>query len=187
MKQIILAISSLLLVSARIAFSQTVIDPPAGRPDAIIDLGTREGAQLVKGTWRYSNTRIVEVDAKGPGPDLKPSGAPIKTYDYLPKAGAADFDDSQWEVLDAATLEQRRSTGKLCFNWYRINITIPERIGRFDPTGATVAFEVVIDDYAEVWVDGKLPVVLGQAGGQVVKGFNAPNRVILTRDARPGQ
>jgi len=163
------------------------MDPPAGRPDAIIDLGTREGAQLVKGTWRYSNTRIVEVDAKGPGLDLKPSGAPIKTYDYLPKAGAADFDDSQWEVLDAATLEQRRSTGKLCFNWYRINITIPERIGRFDPTGATVAFEVVIDDYAEVWVDGKLPLVLGQAGGQVVKGFNAPNRVILSRNAKPGQ
>jgi len=181
-------ISSLLgLAWASAAPAPAVMDPPAGRPDAIIDLGTREGAQLVKGTWRYSNTRIVEVDAKGPGPDLKPSGAPIKTYDYLPKAGAADFDDSQWEVLDAATLEQRRSTGKLCFNWYRINITIPERIGRFDPTGATVAFEVVIDDYAEVWVDGKLPLVLGQAGGQVVKGFNAPNRVILSRNAKPGQ
>jgi len=181
-------ISSLLgLAWAAAAPAPAVMDPPAGRPDAIIDLGTREGAQLVKGTWRYSNTRIVEVDAKGPGPDLKPSGAPIKTYDYLPKAGAADFDDSQWEVLDAATLEQRRSTGKLCFNWYRINITIPERIGRFDPTGAAVAFEVVIDDYAEVWVDGKLPLVLGQAGGQVVKGFNAPNRVILSRNAKPGQ
>ncbi|HKD41801.1 MAG TPA: SMP-30/gluconolactonase/LRE family protein [Myxococcaceae bacterium] len=181
-------ISSLLgLAWSAAAPAPTVMDPPAGRPDAVVDLGTREGARLVKGTWRYSNTRIVEVDAKGPGPDLKPSGAPIKTYDYLPKAGAADFDDSQWEVLDAATLEQRRSTGKLCFNWYRINITIPERIGRFDPTGAAVAFEVVIDDYAEVWVDGKLPLVLGQAGGQVVKGFNAPNRVILSRNAKPGQ
>src|SRR5262252_10522224 len=119
--------------------------PPYGRPDATVDLRTKEGTQLVKGDWRYSDVKIVEVDAKGPGPDLKPSGAPIKTYDYLPKAGAADFDDSQWEVLDAATLEQRRSTGKLCFNWYRINITIPERIGRFDPTGAAVALEVVID------------------------------------------
>jgi len=45
----------------------------------------------------------------------------------------------------------------------------------------------VIDDYAEIWVDGKLPVVLGQTGGQLVKGFNAPNRVVLTRDAEPGQ
>jgi len=29
--------------------------------------------------------------------------------------------------------------------------------------------------------------VLGQQGGSVVAGWNAPNRVILTRDARPGQ
>jgi gluconolactonase len=36
-------------------------------------------------------------------------------------------------------------------------------------------------------VDGQLPLVLGQAGGQLIKGFNAPNRVVLTRDARPGQ
>ncbi len=46
--------------------------------------------------------------------------------------------------------------------------------------------EVAIDDYAEVWVDGALPVALGDTGGQVVGGFNAPNRVVLTRDARPG-
>jgi gluconolactonase len=66
-------------------------------------------------------------------------------------------------------------------------VTIPERIGSFDPTGATAVFEVVVDDYAEVWVDGKLPTVLGQAGGHLVKGFNAPNRVVLGRDVRPGQ
>ena len=187
MKQINLAISALFLVFVRLAFSQTVIDPPAGRPDAIIDLGTREGVQLVKGSWRYSNARIVEVDSKGPGPDLKPSGRPLKTYDYTPKAGVAEFDDSGWEAIDPTTLEQRRSTGKICFNWYRINVTIPERIGAFDPSGSTVAFEVVIDDYAEVWVDGKLPLVLGQTGGQVIKGYNAPNRVILGRGIRPGQ
>jgi gluconolactonase len=187
MSRLNLLLASLVALAAAAAHAQTVMDPPAGRPDAIIDLGTREGVRLVNGTWRYSNTRIVEVDAKGPGPDLKPSGAPIKTYDYQPKAGVAQFDDSNWEVLDPATLEKRRSTGKICFNWYRINVTIPERIGGFDPSGATVAFEVVIDDYAEVWVDGKLPLVLGQPGGQVVKGFNAPNRVILSRNAKPGQ
>ena len=186
MKQFDLAISWLLFF-APAAFSQTVIDPPAGRPDAIIDLGTREGVQLVKGSWRYSNTRIVEVDSKGPGPDLKPSGRPVKTYDYTPKAGGAEFDDSQWEIIDPTTLEQRRSTGKICFNWYRINVTIPQRVGAFDPSGSTVAFEVVIDDYAEVWVDGKLPLVLGQTGGQVVKGYNAPNRVVLGRGIKPGQ
>jgi gluconolactonase len=38
-----------------------------------------------------------------------------------------------------------------------------------------------------VWVNGRLPTVLGQAGGALVKGFNAPNRVVLGRDVRPGQ
>jgi gluconolactonase len=43
-----------------------------------------------------------------------------------------------------------------------------------------------VDDYAEIWVNGKLPRVLGQTGGSLIKGFNAPNRVVLTENARPG-
>ncbi len=131
--------------------------------------------------------KIVDADSRTVGPDLKPSGAPSKTYDYEPHAGVAEFDDSQWKAIDAATLDQRRSTAKVCFNWYRINVTIPEIVAGFSTAGATVAFEIVIDDYAEVWVNGKMPRVLGQPGGPVVKGFNAPNRVILTRNAQPGQ
>ncbi|HEY8942900.1 MAG TPA: SMP-30/gluconolactonase/LRE family protein, partial [Polyangiaceae bacterium] len=53
--------------------------------------------------------------------------------------------------------------------------------------GATVAFEIVVDDYAEIWIDGKLERRLGDAGGGVVSGFNVPNRAILTRDARAGR
>jgi gluconolactonase len=160
---------------------------PLGRPDALVDLRTGEGVRLVQGQWRYSDARIVEAEGRAPGPDLRPSGAPIATWDYAPKAGAADFDDSGWEALDATTLDVRRCTGRVCFGWYRIGITVPERIAGFDPTGATVAFEVVVDDYAEVWVDGRLAPVLGQTGGAVVAGFNAPNRVIVGRNVRPGQ
>jgi gluconolactonase len=173
--------------SAQAEPALTTESPPLGRPDAVIDLQTPEGVGLVGGQWRYSDVAIVEVEAKGPGPDLRPSGAPVRTYDYTPKAGAADFDDSSWETIDADTLGVRRAGSKLCFNWYRIAITVPERLGGFDPTGATVAFEVVVDDYAEVWVDGRLPVVLGETGGPIVKGFNAPNRVVIARDAKPGQ
>ena len=36
-------------------------------------------------------------------------------------------------------------------------------------------------------MNGRLPVVLGQTGGQLIKGFNAPNRVVLGRDVRTGQ
>ena len=45
----------------------------------------------------------------------------------------------------------------------------------------------MLDDYAEVWVDGRLPLALGQNGGQAIAGFNAPNRVVLGRDVHPGQ
>ena len=169
------------------AEGQIVQDPPFGRPDAVIDLASHEGVQLVNGLWRYHDVKIEDADSRAVGPDLKPSGAPIRTYDYIPHAGPANFDDSQWEAIDATTLDQRRSTAKVCFNWYRINVTIPERVGNFSTAGSTVAFEIVIDDYAEVWVNGKMPRVLGQPGGPVIKGFNAPNRVIITRDAQPGQ
>jgi tetratricopeptide (TPR) repeat protein len=117
----------------------------------------------------------------------QPTGAPVTTHAIEPRAGWAGFDDAKWPVIAPTSLATRRATGRLCFNWYRITVTIPPKIDGFDPTGATVVFETVIDDYAEVWVDGKLPRVLGQPGGALVKGFNAPNRVVLTTDARPGQ
>ena len=182
----ILAVTVLALATQS-AYAQVTGDAPGLRPDAIVDLKSDEGIGLVKGQWRYSNAKVVEVDHRSPGADLAPSGPPNRTQDIDIHAGATDFDDSTWEVLKPAQLEERRSTGRLCFNWYRASITIPDKIGSFDPTGSTVVFEIAVDDYAEVWVDGKLPLALGQSGGQLIKGFNAPNRVLLTRNARPGQ
>src|SRR5215470_14297875 len=86
-----------LSVSLVRAGGQTIQDPPVGRPDAVIDLASHEGVQLVNGQWRYHDVKIVDADSRAVGPDLKPSGAPIKTYDYTPHAGGADFDDSHWE------------------------------------------------------------------------------------------
>jgi len=169
------------------ALAQVTGDAPGVRPEAIVDLKTDEGMALVKGQWRYSNAKVIDVDHHSPGADLTPSGPPNRTQDIDLHAGTADFDDSNWERMKPVQLEERRSTGRLCFNWYRTSVTIPDKIGSFDPTGSTVVFEVAIDDYAEVWVDGQLPLVLGQPGGQLIKGFNAPNRVVLTRNAKPGQ
>ena len=161
-----------------------------GKPDAIVDLQAAEGLALVGGEWRYADAHVEEIDFVGLGhPDdpLGPGLEPNRTYDVLPHAEAADFDDSGWRTLAAAKTMLRLADGRVCFNWYRLAVTIPERVGDFDPTGSTVVFETVLDDYAEIWVDGELPVAVGDAGGRVVAGFNAPNRVVLTRDARPGQ
>ncbi len=93
------------------------VEVPTGKPEAMIDLGSVDGVKTVKGEWRYSDTRIVEADFRGPGPDKQPTGAPVKTYDYTPHAGGADFDDSKWEVISPPTLDQRRGNGRLGCNW----------------------------------------------------------------------
>jgi gluconolactonase len=161
-----------------------------GRPDAIVDLQTHEGAALVGAEWRYSDARVEEIDfveLGSPEDSLGPGTVANRTFDVLPHAEPADYDDSSWQVLQPPDTERRLANGRVCFNWYRTSVTIPDKVGDTDSTGATAVFEVVIDDYAEVWVDGEMPLVLGLTGGQVVGGFNSPNRAVLTRDARPGQ
>src|SRR5262245_32311273 len=155
-------------------------------PDAIVDLRTVEGVARLNAQWRYSDTAIREIDHRDVGADLKASGPENRTLDFSPDARAADFDDTRWEVIPATSLEQRRGHGRLSFNWYRLSVIVPEKVGSFDTRGSTAVFEIVVDDYAEVWVNGKAPFVLGQNGGSVAAGWNAPNRVVLTRDARPG-
>jgi gluconolactonase len=161
--------------------------PHAVLPNAVIDLRTVEGVARVQAQWRYSDTRIQEIDHRGVGPDLKASGPNNRTFDFAPDARSADFDDSKWELIPADSLEKRRGNGRLSFSWYRINVTLPEKVGGWETKGSTVVFEIVVDDYAEVWVNGKLGNVLGQQGGSVVAGWNAPNRVTLTRNAQPGE
>jgi gluconolactonase len=177
----------LFLLAATRAFAETNADAPSGQPDATVDLATKKGVDLVKGQWRYSDTKIIQVDFKSAGPDKQPTGKPNKTYDYTPHAGGVDFDDSKWEKIEPTMLDARRSTGRLCFNWYRINITVPERVGDVDLAGATGVFETSLDDYAEIWVDGELSRALGQSGGSVIKGWNASNRLIVSRSVQPGQ
>lgn len=165
-------LGALAITAPAVDAQHAVARPIDGRPDAVVDLRTGEGAALVQGQWRYSDVRLVN------------NGAGVE---YQPKAGAAGFDDSGWEPVAPTALDRRRGPGRFSFNWYRLQIVVPERIGAVETTGATIVFETVVDDYAEITVDGRLPRVLGQSGGSLVRGFNAPNRLVLTRDARPGQ
>lgn len=178
-----LAVCALVALTAAPSSSET----PTGMADATIDLATAAGTQLAKAQWRYHDTQIVETDFRASDKEGQPTGPFAKTYDFTPHAGGTDFDDSTWEAISATSLEQRRGHGRLSFNWYRINITIPERIGGFDPTGSTVVFETSVDDYAEIWVDGELTRAFGQSGGSVVSGWNAGNRLVVGRNVKPGQ
>ena len=78
-------IASAILLTACVVLAATIgnaapsADTLAGRkPEATIDLATRGGLQLVKGEWRYSDTKIIEIDFKTAGPDGQPGDTPTK-------------------------------------------------------------------------------------------------------------
>ena len=147
----------------------------AGAQPTAIDLQTTEGVALVKGQWRYKDAKVVEVD------NTTRDKREARTYAIEPLAGSADFDDGDWEIIEPETLKNSRGNELVCFGWYRIKITLPP-----EARGKMAAFTTTVDDYGEVWVDGKLPRKGGQNGGSVVAGFNAPNRVELA-DPAPGK
>jgi gluconolactonase len=173
--------------SAAVDQGSSTDQDPSRTPSAVIDLMTPVGVAQVGGEWRYHDVTITKTKFLEAGPDGQPSKTPNTAYDIEPKAGWASFDDSGWPSIDPTTLDKRRTAGRVSFNWYRIRLTIPDTIDGFDPTGSTVTFEVSVDDYAEVWVDGELSRIFGQRGGSVINGWNAPNRLIVGRDVKPGQ
>ena len=141
-----------------------------GRPDAIVDLQTDEGVALVGGQWRYSDAQVEEIDfveLGSPEDPLGPGTVPNRTYDVIPHARGGDFDDSAGSLAPADTLF-RLVDGPRVLQLVPDRVTIPERIGDSTRPASTVVFEVVIDDYAEVWVNGELPVALGDTGGRSV-------------------
>jgi len=155
------------------------------RPLAVIDLATSTGAAAVRGQWRYSDVEIVPTTFRAADAQGQPTGAEVSTYDYRPHAGTRGYDDSTWTVIDANTLGVRRGNGRLSFNWYRINVTIPERVGDVDTRGLTAVLHTRVDDYAEVWVNGEISRPFG-GQGHVVAGWNAANRLVIGRNVQPG-
>ncbi len=158
--------------------------PPV--PEAILDLRTPAGVAAIAGSWRFTDAHIVSTDFPAAGIDRKPSGPLQRTHDIHPRVGTSDFGTAPWQSIAPDDLESRRSAGLLAFGWYHLDLTIPEHIGEYATTGSEVVLELVIDDYAEIWIDGALPQTLGQSGGQLVAGWNTPNRVVLSRSAKPG-
>ena len=110
-----------------------------GCPDAVIDLQTEAGVELVGGgVALLGRPRRGDRVRRGRSPGRTRSGpglAPNRTFDVLPHAELAGYDDSEWRVLEPADTQLRLSQGRVCFNWYRTAVTLPERVGDFDPTG----------------------------------------------------
>ena len=109
-----------------------------GCPDAVIDLQTEAGVALVGGAWRYSDARV-ERDrvrrGRPPEDPLGPGITPNRTYDVVPMPRLPTTTTRTWRTLVARGDPASPQPGRVCFNWYRIDVTIPERVGDLDPTG----------------------------------------------------
>ena len=92
------------------------------------------------------------------------------------------FDDSKWEVLKPETLGKARGPGGYSWCWYRIKVTIPDEIGGKKFDGGPVWIQTTVDDYGEIWVDGKMDQAYGKSGRGAVSGFNTLNRVRLQKE-----
>jgi len=90
------------------------------------------------------------------------------------------FDDSAWPSILPTELEAKRGGGKVSFLWFRTLLTIPTRIGAFDPAGAKVVLALCIDDYAEIWVNGDLPRAAGRPSPATIQ---MPDRISDKVDA----
>jgi gluconolactonase len=108
------------------------------------------------------------------------------TYDIEPHAGDAGFDDSAWPTLPPTELAAKRGGGKVSFLWFRTRLTVPSRVGAFDPAGAKVVLALCVDDYAEIWVNGDLPRAAGRPSPATIQGFNMPQRLVLSDAVAPG-
>lgn len=173
------------------AMAQETRQLAVDKPTAIADLKTTEGAALVDAKWFVQPAHIQETNFKSPGPSSKdplllyPTGMMISTHTIHPQIGAADF-DKNFIAIKPTDLEMREGMGLVSTVWFKTELTIPETIGKLNTTGGTAVFEITVDDYSEIWVNGKQVHGFGQSGNGVISGYNTRNRVILTDNAKPG-
>ncbi len=184
---------TLILLLPVVAKAQEIRELAWGTPVAVVDLRKTESSQLVQAQWRTLNARIVPAPFKAPGPSaggdklpLYPTGKPVKTFTLEPRAGTPAFEQANWQPVAATDLETRRGNGLLSHVWYRTTVTMPQTVGAFPVTGSRVLFEIVADDYSEVWINGKLRKSFGARANGVINGYNARQRVWLTDNAKPG-
>jgi gluconolactonase len=166
--------SSLAVAQAPAVAPPLPVMPPSLPPSHVVDLMTNAGSAAFGAQWKVMEAKIVEVPAAANAmPQYK------TTYNTTPRAGESGFDDSSWQVIEAKDLGARRGGGHVSFLWYRALLTIPAKIGDFDTSGAQAVLTVLVDDYAEVWVNGQMPRRSGYPSPATIQGLNMPNRVVL--------
>ena len=127
------------LLAAVIAFAQETRQLAVDKPQAIADLRTAEGASLVNAKWYVQPAHIEDKEFYLPGPQkgggdampLYPTGRAIETQSLHPQVGATDFEEG-FKEIKSTELESRQGTGLFSFVWYKLELVIPETIGKLN-------------------------------------------------------
>jgi hypothetical protein len=135
-------------------------------PRVALDLNKAEDRQKVQGQWRVAPGLVPGEPNEGLTAQLP--GSPARL---------ADYNDSGWEVC--TNIRESLSVG-FTFAWYRIAVTVPEQLDGVQLAGSRVWFETNIDNYGEIWIDGKIDRATG-----VIVGINAQHRVEVSGNALP--
>ncbi|MGH7846289.1 MAG: hypothetical protein ACREQW_14115 [Candidatus Binatia bacterium] len=135
-------------------------------PRIALDLNKAEDLRKVKAQWRV---------AQGLVPGEPNEGLTAQTLNS--PAREADYDDSGWEAC--TNVRKSRSKG-FTFAWYRIRVELPEEVAGVKLAGSRLYFETNIDNYGEIWVDGKID------RDGMVNGNNVQKRIEINRDVKPG-
>ncbi len=136
-------------------------------PRIALDLNNAEDCQKVKGRWRIGRGLVPGQPNEGLTAQLL--GSPARLPEY---------DDSGWELCP--NIRQSISKG-FTFAWYRITVELPEQLTGVELRDYRVFFETNVDNYGEVWIDGKL-----DRGSGAIVGINAQQRVEVSTKAQPG-
>ncbi|HLP37236.1 SMP-30/gluconolactonase/LRE family protein [Lacibacter sp.] len=183
----------LLLLIGIAVFSQETRQLALDKPFAVADLKTTDGAALLNTKWFVQPVHIINTTFKQPGPGtngdplkLYPTGAGVQTNHLHPQIGSVDFENG-FKPIAATELENRKGTGLFSFVWYKTELTIPATIGTASTKDMTAVFEITVDDYSEIWVNGKQHQSFGQSGNGVIAGYNTRNRVLLTEHIKAGE
>ncbi|HEU4342253.1 MAG TPA: hypothetical protein VFU31_11835 [Candidatus Binatia bacterium] len=136
-------------------------------PRVALDLNEAADLQKVKGQWRVGQGLVPGEPNEG-----------LKAQILNSPARLADYDDSGWEVC--VNIRKSRSVG-FTFAWYRTSVEIPVETDGVLLADSRVYFETNVDNYGEVWIDGKINRATG-----VIAGINAQHRVEVSAKAVPG-
>ncbi len=136
-------------------------------PRIALDLNNPADLKKVKAQWRV---------AQGLVPGQPNEGLTAQIVNA--PARLADYDDSSWEIC--TNIRKSRSKG-FTFAWYRIRVEPPAEIDGIPLAGSRLYFETNIDNYGEIWVDGKID----REG--MVNGNNVQKRIEISRDVIPGE